>query len=937
MSDVFLRALLCLIAGLSVAGCKQQPQPSGTLGDLDISSGRSEQKQAFVSPRSEAEIRAAYLDYLDSASVDERMRIDALSRMAQLEYASSKRFLADKDNSAEKSPGDEEIEYQQRLDNTIELLTTALSDYPDAPNNDVLLYQLAKAQAQNDQHDASIASLQQLADNFARSRYYTEAQFRIAEDAFANQDYASAEYAYSEVVYSSDNAIFYEKSLFKRGWSRFKQQYYLQAIDDFLQAVKAHGFAEYEKLTAAEREQFDEYFRAIALSFSYLDDTSAMDRYFQAQPEFRYIYFVYDKLAEMYLEQERYSDAVKVHHQFIGAFSTSENIPYSRLKIIEIWKQSGFTRLIYQPIEDFYRTYNPASSYWQNQNENSRVNRVVRRSLKEYVILMTGYYHNRYQRDARDADFNNAEKWYQRYLEHYAAYARQDRIYFLYAELLASRNRLEEADRYYRLAAWDDQIIVDQDAAYASLVITNQHLNQQQQPQPSLVEAYLDQSILYRQQFAKDARSATVALSAAELGYNHGRLRRTVVLTDLLLESELTKTRARVTSLKADAYFQLGEFAETEALYTALLQRPDLDRRLTADIKTKLTLAIYKQGEQAAQQGHSEQAIEHYARIARDWPRSQHAPTGLYDAIALQMQHGQWAAAIDNIERFQHLYPDHRLRGDLSKKLSVAYLNSNQGIKAAREFERIARQDQDDEIRAAAIWQAAELYKEKNQHRDAIRSFKTYLDQFPRPYDRRLVAMTEVSDLYTAAGDPRQASDWLKKLVGEDETALNNVKTEQTRLLVSTAYLKLARMEKQRFDRLQLSLPLKRSLANKKAAMQNAVNWYGQASANRIYVIVTEATHSIASIYQQFSEALLNSDRPSGLSPAALDQYEILLEDQAFPFQDKAIEFYEINLARIGEGLYNDWIASSHQQLIKLFPLRYDRYPRRDKYYAELE
>ena len=48
-------------------------------------------------------------------------------------------------------------------------------------------------------------------------------------------------------------------------------------------------------------------------------------------------------------------------------------------------------------------------------------------------------------------------------------------------------------------AVFNGRIIVDQDAAYASLVITNQHLNQQQQPQPSLVEAYLDQSILYRQ------------------------------------------------------------------------------------------------------------------------------------------------------------------------------------------------------------------------------------------------------------------------------------------------------------------------------------------------------------------------------------------------------------------------------------------------------
>ena len=114
--------------------------------------------------------------------------------------------------------------------------------------------------------------------------------------------------------------------------------------------------------------------------------------------------------------------------------------------------------------------------------------------------------------------------------------------------------------------------------------------------------------------------------------------------------------------------------------------------------------------------------------------------------------------------------------------------------------------------------------------------------------------------------------------------------------------------------------------------MQASVKLYGQASKYKIYEITTEATYSIALIYKDFSKALLDSDRPTNLNDEELDQYEILLEDKAFPFEDKAIEFFEINLARIKDGFYNDWIDKTHKGLIELFPVRYNRKPKQDAY-----
>jgi hypothetical protein len=107
--------------------------------------------------------------------------------------------------------------------------------------------------------------------------------------------------------------------------------------------------------------------------------------------------------------------------------------------------------------------------------------------------------------------------------------------------------------------------------------------------------------------------------------------------------------------------------------------------------------------------------------------------------------------------------------------------------------------------------------------------------------------------------------------------------------------------------------------------MQDAINLYGQASSYRLAIITTESTYAIGEIYQHFSKALLNSERPANLSADELDQYNILIEDQAFPFEEKAIEFHEINVARSRDGTESQWIRASFNALKVLFPSRYGR------------
>ena len=122
---------------------------------------------------------------------------------------------------------------------------------------------------------------------------------------------------------------------------------------------------------------------------------------------------------------------------------------------------------------------------------------------------------------------------------------------------------------------------------------------------------------------------------------------------------------------------------------------------------------------------------------------------------------------------------------------------------------------------------------------------------------------------------------------------------------------------------MQLKIPLKKSLGSKKKRMDRALKAYTDCAAYDVAEVLTASTYRIAEIYQHLGLAIYNSERPKNLGQEELEQYDVLLEEQAYPFEEKAIEFHEINAARISEGLHGVWVMKSFDQLKELLPARY--------------
>lgn len=905
---------------LLLVGCTTTEPQEATLRDLDIQSSDKETVPVFVKAKNEVEIKEAYSDYLKSASSDEKGRRAAMGRLAELEMAGLNKL--DDTQTNDQVDIDQTAGYKASIQRTIALLSSSLVEYPNAKDNDKVLYQLAQNYEKLGLQDESLNSLSQLATQFPQSIYYAEAQFRLAEHAFVLGDYLTAESAYSEVIFTAGGNEFHERSLLKRGWSRYKQGLYTEATEDYVATIKRRQFADYQTLQGNDKGDFDEYFRALALATITLGDIDSLKNYFTEQSESGYLYHAHQVISSIYMTQQRYTEARETLNSFIASNPDSAQIPEAYLAQIDILKRANLNNQFDAAMETFYTRFNVKNAYWTGKETTPSYN-TIETSMRDNMLLVADAQQQEYRKTKNPANFTAANEWYQRYLSQYSSYARKDKVYIAYAELLTMQNMYAEALGYFEKAAYDGDIVLDKEAAYATIELTDKLLKVH--PENTL---WLDKHLTYArrsvQLYQTEPRYQQVSMHAVELAYNNKRYAEAIAFANGLTGADADRTRSESNYIKGLAYLKSENPVEAEKIFAELL----LSAKNTIDkarFINSLALAIYQQGKTDLGAKKIDGAIANYARVAKQTGGADIAPDSLYEAITLAVKHEYWNQAVINIELFQQQYPKHRLYQDATRQLSNAYVQLGQGDRAAVVFEKISAQDNDQNVKMAALWQAAELYESKNNSSDAIRAYTSYANTYKTPYPQYLEAMNKLSVLYLKKNQQDSATIWQQKIITADKQTVQSYKTDRTNFIAANATLALAKTQQNKFDKKRLVEPLAQNLRDKKKLMQESISLFGQASSYNIAEITTEATYSIGKIYQVFSTSLLDSERPKNLSGDELEQYNILIEDQAFPFEEKAIEFYEINMARTADGIQSLWIKQSYNELQLLFPSRYQR------------
>ena len=264
----------------------------------------------------------------------------------------------------------------------------------------------------------------------------------------------------------------------------------------------------------------------------------------------------------------------------------------------------------------------------------------------------------------------------------------------------------------------------------------------------------------------------------------------------------------------------------------------------------------------------------------------------------------------------------------MTQKLAVTYLNSGRADQAASEFERIAASaSSTDDVRREALWKAADLYESSGTTSSEQRVLGNIIALYPNPLSESIEARFRLLEISRSLGDDADVAARLEELIRVDAAA-GPQRSERTRFLAAVASLELAEPIRRRFSAARLTQPLAESMKVKRSLMEDVIKVYTTAADYGVAEVTTAATFRLGEVYEKFSEDLMESERPANLDEAALEQYELLLEEQMFPFEEKAIDLYKTNTDRALNGVYDEWVIRSFERLAGLMPARYAKMER---------
>ena len=908
------------------AGLLGRGDSEPTLADLAEQEIEIEKRPLTATDR--AEVIKNYRELL-KLNPDRRLNNEATRRLADLELEQSETRLMESDTPVAKAEVEKSIRLYEQL----------LQKEPNYAGRDLVLYQLARAYELNGEMDKMMAGLQQVVDQHPDSPHWQEAQFRRGERFFVLQDFANAEKAYGAILKQSGDSPYYDRALLKHGWSRFKQGNIEQGLDSFTELLDrklgAERLVDLEQISDADRALLKETLRVISLTFSELGGTQRISQYFNQKGHRNYEFMVYRGLGDLYLKQERIQDAADAYLAFVDLNPAHPQSPRLAVRVVDIYSENDFPAQALESKKAFTQRYAVHSEYRQQLDETDRA--WLNTQLRSYLKELAEYHHALAQQNAKlktpkaaaaqEKEGREAAHWYRLYLDSFPDDPTAGSISFLLAELLFELKQYPESVQAYEQSAYDlPSHDKRAEAGYAALLAyTEQEKLLSKEQQPAWRKRGVESALRFSAVFPQDPRMPAVLTKASEqlLEMNDtGRARGAALQVVNLQPPADSELRRTAWTVAAHAAFEQKDYAAAETGYQqALLLLPRKDDQ-REPLEERLAASIYQQGASLREQGDQEAAANQFLRVASLVPGASIRATAEYDAAASLIASGDWNRSAEILEAFRKRYPDSELLADVNNKLATAYLETDQPLKAAAELTTIATQGDNPELRQAAGWQAAELYEKGGSQAEAIQAYRRYVEQFPAPLEPAMEARHKLAGFYEQRGDPKQRDHWLEQLIESDAKA-GKQRTDRTRYLAAQASLRLAQPNQALFSRIQLKAPLEKNLKRKKAQMQTAIAGYKQAAEYGIAEVTTAATFHIGEIYQQFGSALMDSERPKGLNEEELEQYEILLEEQAFPFEDKAIAVYESNTKLAAQGIYDEWVKKSFEALAKLLPARY--------------
>ncbi len=815
----------------------------------------------------------------------------------------------------------------------IQLYDRLLEKYPSHEHNDQVLYQKARAYDELGRTVEAMKVMEQLIAAYPRSKYLDEVHFRRAEHFFTRKKFRDAEGSYQAIIAMGPVSEYYELALYKLGWSLYKQEMYDEALDQYVALLDYKVSIGYD--FDAQHEEGDERrisdtFDIISLSFSNLGGPEAVQQFFGSKGKRSYEDRVYRNLGEYYLTKLRYHDAAKSYNTFTAQYPLHRRSPHFSMRVIEIYETGRFPQLVLDSKKAFASNYGLSAEYWRHFDvqQSPEVLSYLKSNLRDLANHYHAQYQNKEQAEQKVANYGEAARWYGQYIASFRSDADTPAINYQLADLQLENKDFASAAREYERTAYEyakhDRAAA---AGYAAVFAHREHLKVvDEQSKLTARRDTVTSSLRFADTFPDHEHAPKILGAAADDLYGMKDFAPALSAGRKLIEryaNAEASIRRSAWLVIAHSSLELADYPNAEQAYGQVLALTTAEDESRAGLVENLAASIYKQGEQANEQSNYRAAADHFLRIKQVAPTAKIRAAAEYDAGAALIHLEDWAAAAAVLDAFRTTYPDHEMNREATKQIASVYRKAGQLSRSADEYERVATESENPEMRAEALLLAGQLHEEAASPDRALVVYQRYVEQFPKPLEAAVETHFKIAGIYQRKNDTASYHRTLEQIVKIDSAA-GSERTARTRFLAGSSALVLAQQVYESFASLKLLQPFEKSLEEKQRRMNAASAAFGHLVDYQVGEITSAATFYLGEIYGDFSRALRESERPTNLAGAKLQEYEDALDEEAFPFEEKAIKVHEKNLELMsGDHLYNSWIEKSLARLAQLMPGRY--------------
>lgn len=892
-----------------------------------------------------------------------------------------------------------------------------LARYPSYERKDEVLFVVAYNLYESGRKQEAIQSYNTLIKQYPQSRFVPDAYVQMGEHFFAANDLTRARAAFEKAAAFHQPKL-YPFAVYKLAWCDYNAGDYPAAIDRFKEVV---SYSEAQAGAGAGRDRIQlksEALKDIVLAFAQIDAIDSASAYLKEKGGDKALDYI-NKLAATYFDTGKFDQAIRVYKMLEADDPVHVRAPAWQQKILLAYDKLNKRDKVLQEMKRLVADYGPDSA-WAKANAGHKgavaeANDLAESALRELVQD----YHQEAIKTKSAATYRLARDIYRQYLTTFpdseSAYAMR----FYYAEILYALEEWDEAAAQYEaVVSADPRGAYAQKAAYDAILALEKSVDIAQgklkrraladaariderrskgqveqtrtiqiqkvtkeipeDPIPENEQRLIAACEKYLEVAAGSRDEIVIRYKAAFIYYDHRHFVEAAKrFGDIILKWPTDAWSQKAANLSLDILNTREEWLALSDLAHKFLQNARLcppGSRFAREVaqigegaQFKYALQVYEEKKDLAL------AAREFRAFVAQYPKSEHAPKALYDALLIADKADELDVEIAAGEQLLRDYPG---AGAEILRLAIPALasaceRSARFSDAVRDYEDAFRRFPDDAGAADWLFDAAVLREGLGDDGGAVADWQKYLKQFParpdaarvafdmglilarqRPRDLRKLAdywygyprqwgqsATEAQLLLAryqqglALRDLRASDPDVPVILSEVVQRFNRLPAAQkasAALIDAAAHARFLNIESAWNDFMAIHFHYTRQsdlvyvLRIKNARMNRLLQAYGEVIAIGSPRWSEAAFDRIGEAYRNFNRGLLDAPMPRGLDAEQQDLYRTTLENQALPLEDKAAEAFG-KAIEVGQrsGIYSDWMLKAEDFLREYQPDAY--------------